>query len=481
MEEKVDLISSALLKERTKPVSLFWGYVDVEDYNLYKTDNNAVMNMHSRNKERLAAYLRSFGYPAFSDKDPRVKNPGVIMITDSGIQTPFMEPEVAEKFARKMQKIINNSGFVRVFGHLNAVEHEQLTVPQLVKSECDMFLDDIELQEKLLQKAKERGHPIQSKEEFEELLCKFKHILHPDHRMRETIFKKFGPCFLEKMWREAEANARDLSQIIEETKTERNGFLYSGRSVGCDKYTVHSRNNLESRSGVYATTSLGEAMRYAKKFGFVYIYEDSKNQRFHNDFGWERGEKPVDKPDAKSETQICPEENKCMGTYLYVGDNKFFKIPEHIDRWQAFLEYFRSSLITDNENVYQRRLNMLKNVDENGRAVTYMPIGGKIEDIEVPQDEKFEDMELYLASLPTEIRKTHFEELYGLNMYEKKENHKMIVPQLKEIYDKNKIPDFSKPNIENITAMREKIFKMKKRENVKKIYDKTTGRKNYRK
>ena len=46
---------------------------------------------------------------------------------------------------------------------------------------------------------------------------------------------------------------------------------------------------------------------------------------------------------------------------------------------------------------------MLKNVDENGRAVTYMPIGGKIEDIEVPQDEKFEDMELYLASLPTEI------------------------------------------------------------------------------
>ena len=50
----------------------------------------------------------------------------------------------------------------------------------------------------------------------------------------------------------------------------------------------------------------------------------------------------------------------------------------------------------------------------------------------------------------------------------------MIVPQLKEIYDKNKVPDFSKPSIENITAMREKIYTMKKKENVKKIYDKTT-------
>ena len=59
MEEDVDLISSALLKERTKPVALFLAYVDVEDYNLYKTDNNAVMNMHSRKKERLAAYIRS--------------------------------------------------------------------------------------------------------------------------------------------------------------------------------------------------------------------------------------------------------------------------------------------------------------------------------------------------------------------------------------------------------------------------------------
>ena len=48
-------------------------------------------------------------------------------------------------------------------------------------------------------------------------------------------------------------------------------------------------------------------------------------------------------------------------------------------------------------------------------------------------------------------------------MYEKKENHKMIVPQLKEIYDKNKVPDFSKPSIENITAMREKIYTMKKK------------------
>ncbi len=81
----------------------------------------------------------------------------------------------------------------------------------------------------------------------------------------------------------------------------------------------------------------------------------------------------------------------------------YFKVPEEDVRWQAFLEYFRPSLITDNKNVYQRSLNMLKNAGENGRAVTYMPIGGKIEDIEVPQDEKFEDMELYLASLPTEI------------------------------------------------------------------------------
>ena len=93
---------------------------------------------------------------------------------------------------------------------------------------------------------------------------------------------------------------------------------------------------------------------------------------------------------------------------------------------------------------------MLKNVDENGRAVTYMPIGGKIEDIEVPQDEKFEDMEVYLQSAPSKIRQVLFEELTGLNKYKKKEINRNISPQLNAIYDSNPVPDVNEE--ENETA-----------------------------
>ncbi len=449
MEEDVDLISSALLKERTKPVALFFAYVDVEDYDLYKTDNNAVMNMHSRKKERLAAYLRSKKYPAFSDKDNRIKNPGAIMITGSGIQTPFMEPEVAEGYAEDLQKIINNSGFVRVFGHLNAVEHEQLTLPKILPDDVDEFLAVFDFRNKLVTCLNKAGKSI-TKEQMEGAVQKFRYTRHPDARMQKLIRKIYGENFIKDCYQEAFDNAKSREEIDFLSIQNKGKYIYSGRSIGCDKHTIHPRNNLESRSGVYGVISLEEAGKYAKEMGFIYVYKNTEGQYFFGDYERERGEKPQTVPTDKSETQINPAMNEYVGVCVYFGNDRYFKVPEEDVRWQAFLEYFRSSLITDNENVYQRRLNMLKNVDENGRAVTYMPIGGKIEDIEVPQDEKFEDMEVYLQSAPSKIRQVLFEELTGLNKYKKKEINRNISPQLNAIYDSNPVPDVNEE--ENETA-----------------------------
>ena len=109
---------------------------------------------------------------------------------------------------------------------------------------------------------------------------KFRYTRHHDARMQKLIRKIYGENFIKDCYKEAFDNVKSREEIDFLSIQNKGKYIYSGRSVGCDKYTVHSRNNLESRSGVYATTSGGESMRYAKKFWFVYIYEDSENQKY---------------------------------------------------------------------------------------------------------------------------------------------------------------------------------------------------------
>jgi len=346
------------MKNIKEPVALYFSYVDAYKYDYYDLDHEEYSRLKSSCKYDLVKYLRKAGYPAVPDDDPDAALPNRVVVSDSGIQTPFIEPKRVKYIASVLIQHILNSGIALPRSYVFAVSLEQLTQPAT----------DPESQERL-----------------------FGHLLHPEAGKRQEIEYRYGKNFVERQVREAYRESEDAKDRLKKGYDINNPAepLYSGRGVGVDPFYIYARNDMESRYIVYATPDYGYAVEYCgyqkgkQDYGFIHKYEKSEEQTYYHNFGMESAGVASGEGDREAETLVTPWNNKYRGIELYFGD-RYYQVPREEDKWQTFLEYHRASYINPNPYKLENRRNVLLEARLNdGKAVCYDVIGDILQELEL--------------------------------------------------------------------------------------------------
>lgn len=108
-----DLLDNLTLQDPDEPIALFFSYVDADRYDYYRKNKTELVNLSSICRDRLIKYLEGRRYTVVAEDNPLAAHPATIVVSRSGIQTPFLEPKSAKDFAYALINIIDSSGFAR--------------------------------------------------------------------------------------------------------------------------------------------------------------------------------------------------------------------------------------------------------------------------------------------------------------------------------------------------------------------------------
>lgn len=374
------LIDNPSFKHITEPVALYFSYVDTDRYDYYMKNRYALANLHSHCKNELVNYLKNKKFLAVSDESTLSVHSGTIVVSDSGIQTPFIKPYIVKDFTIELLDIINHSQFATPLSQVLAVRISQLPSPS-ISEQADTAL--------------------------------FTCLHHPDAQMRDYIHFRYGKNFINDMYRYAWDNGEDAEPRKRRDYTPENldEELYSGRKLAIEPFYCYARNDLESRYLIYGTPDYKHAVKFSGQdasFGLIHHYGKMTDQQYYESFDIESGGKPQKEKDKQVETIVIPEENAYRGLEMYM-QTRCYDIPEDDEKWTAFKEYCRAAYMPNNANMIQRRKNILKEAKENGgKAVTYMPIGiSESELLERQINTQEICLEDVIISKQTEIRKEY--------------------------------------------------------------------------
>ncbi len=362
--QREDLTDNDSLRDLREPVAVFLSYTDKYKFEQYMSGERDISEINNLTQEMLIKKLRKLGYPAVSDDDPRAANPRTVVVTKSGIQMPFMEPEVAKMFAKDLVEDVKATGIALPMSLALGVRVNQLSVPKLAEASPDNNLAKL--------------------------------VDHPDGRVLDEIEKRRGPNFLHEMFKEAWEKSKSLPSDspypFGDEKLK--GCMFSGRKTASYPWTVWAKNNLESRSLVYMSDNWKTAVRYTKGQGFVHCYDSFPEQEKMDDLGIEKG-KEKQNGNRQFEAILVAEKNGYAGSYILMQD-KYFEIPVEDERWKDFIECMRPTGKPSTPYMAERTINILKEAKKNhGRAQTFVPAGVNIEEVEIPQknvDVKLEDV-----------------------------------------------------------------------------------------
>lgn len=369
-----DLTDNATLHDLDQPVALFFSYVDADRYDFYMKNKKELVGISNLCQERLIEYLAVRKYPVVSHLDPLAANPATVVVTNTGIQTPFLDPKDARGFALDLINNVNSSEFAKPMSFVLGIRLEQLSSPVLYPQE-------------------EPSH--------------FAYLKHPDGRFQNFIKYRYGVNFISEMYAKAWSLGEDNSELLKHEHDVRNldEPLYSGRQLILEPTASQARNDLEGRYITFGTLIYRDAARYAKDKGFIHRFEKMPDQRYYDDYGVEQGADVTTTPDKQIETIIVPQKNPYLGVEINMVTRRF-NIPLQEDIWQAFAEYHRAAYIPKSDFLSQRRLNQLTEATANDdRARTYMPAGLRLDDLMSDcSNKRVEFLEEVLPSKMTDIR-----------------------------------------------------------------------------
>lgn len=369
-----DLTDNATLHDLDQPVALFFSYVDADKYDFYLKNKKELIGISNLCQETLIEYLTIRKYPVVSHLDPLAANPATIVVTNTGIQTPFLAAKYARGFALDLLNEINSSKFAKPMSFVLGIRLEQLSSP-------------------ILHPQEEPSH--------------FAWLKHPDGRFQNFIKYRYGANFISEMYAKAWSLGEDNSELLKHEHDVRNldEPLYSGRQLILEPTASQARNDLEGRYITFGTLIYRDAARYAKDKGFIHRFGKTPDQRYYDDYGVEQGADTATTPDKQIETIIVPQKNPYLGVEINMVTRRF-NIPLEEDIWQAFAEYHRAAYIPKSDFLSRRRLNQLTEaVANDDHARTYMPAGLRIEDLpDIPAAERVEFLEEVLPSKMTDIR-----------------------------------------------------------------------------
>ena len=380
-----DLTDNDTLKNLKEPVAVYFTYADAERFQYYLEHNQELVNIDNHNCNALVEHLRRRRYPAVSYQDPAAVYPGTIVVSNTGVQMPFMEPQKARSFAKQLLHDIEESKIAMPLSYALGIRIEQLSPPVL--------------------KAQEEEP-------------RFPFTRHPDGEMLKYLQYRFGKDFIERCNKYAWDNGEDVTQRLkqEHNAADMNEPIYSGRQLALEKYASHPRNDLEARNIIFGTLSFANAWRYAKEQGFVHRFSKAENQKYYIDYGVEQGELFTLNPIDQIETIVIPDKNEYLGVELNLK-TRSFDIPLGEEMWMGYAEMFRAASLPKEVKLGERRINILRDAKQNGgRAITYMPVGCEIPSYELEKYKNREPAELedVLLSPMTPIREGYQEYKKGM-------------------------------------------------------------------
>ena len=375
-----DLTDNDTLKDLKEPVAVYFTYADAERFKYYLEHNKELVNIDNRNRDALVEHLRRRRYPVVSDQDPAAAYPGTIVVSNTGVQTPFMEPQKARPFAKQLLYDIEESKIAMPLSYALGIRIEQLS-PPVLKAQKD--------------------EP------------RFHYTRHPDGEMLKYLQYRFGKDFIERCNKYAWEHGEDVTQRLkqEHNAEDMNEPIYSGRQLALERYASHPRNDLEARNIVFGTLKFAKAWQYAKEFGFIHRFHKAENQKYYIDYGVEQGELFTLNPVDQIETIVIPDKNEYLGVELNLK-TRSFDIPLEDEMWMGYAERFRAASIPKEVKLGERRINILRDAKMNGgRAITYTPVGFNVpkEELERYKNREPAELEDVLLSPMTPIRKGYQE------------------------------------------------------------------------
>ena len=332
----------------SEPKMVYIGLVDKEDYAYYKGHPDKACARRLRHPERLIEELKAKGYRAVSIDSAEAADPSTIVVSSTGIRTPYLSPKTIKKDIMELidNLITSESIYPLSYPH-----------PRGLTEEADILDYDHDY-----------------KTEF----SGYKHP-HPD--VVKSIMSRYGENFREEMINQAYYK-RISDDYLRRLKTKfgEERFVYSARSYGKEAHQNNRFNQDEGRMTTYGTTSFEEALRFSGmkfnerasgKFAFVEVFVQAAAQKMTREFGLETGMEPAKKEEDGFETMITKEQNPHLMTMMVFEDGTFFELPKDDMKWQNFRELYREDYQAYNEQIEERRRKCFEQVDKYGRLKVY--------------------------------------------------------------------------------------------------------------
>ena len=332
----------------SEPKMVYLGLVDKEDYTYYKSHPDKACERRLRHPEKLIAELRAKGYRAVSIDSPEAADPSTIVVSPTGIRTPYLDPKTMKDDVEGLIKELIRSESVYPMSYPN---------PRGLTEEADLL--DYE-------------HNYQTE---------FTGYKHPHPDTVKAIMGRYGDDFREEMIQKALEN-RISDDYLRRLKTKfgEERFVFSARSYGKEAHQNNRFNQDEGRMLTYGTTSFEAALRFSGmkfnnrasgKFAFVEVFVQAEGQKMTREYGLETAMKPAKKEEEGFETMITKEQNPHLMTMMVFEDGTFFEIPKDDAKWQNFRELYREDYLPYNNEMDQRRRACFEQVDKYGGLKVY--------------------------------------------------------------------------------------------------------------
>ena len=104
-----DLTNNPTFRGIEEPVALYFSYVDIDKYDYYEQNKKELKNLKNTCKEELVHYLRKTNFKVVTDDNPLAADPSMMVVSDTGIQTPFEK----SKAGSRKTVILQSSLFVQ--------------------------------------------------------------------------------------------------------------------------------------------------------------------------------------------------------------------------------------------------------------------------------------------------------------------------------------------------------------------------------
>lgn len=303
-------------------------------------------------QQKIINAFNKYGLNAVSDEDPRAADLTTIVISKTGLRTPFVHPDDAKQVALMA---------VYVAKYMSGVDNFD-TMSYASCLSIDRMADPLE-----------KG-TTQENNRLNSAIG----LVYPCKKDVQRIFSQYGNDFVERKLTEA----RNSNHLLTSQDIKKLGLLYRGQQDARDDLVMF---RIESKAVNLATIDLDYANYFPpikkannESYGFIFCYTEYKGQLYFDDYGFEEGQKTIDKTlkindnniKTKPETVIIsPGLNKKeveLLKFIKDGEMRYFIIPQNDAEWQAFKQLHTQADLTENENLVNRVLNAKREAEENG-------------------------------------------------------------------------------------------------------------------